>query len=510
MAWIETLRSAPACTQFATSRLLTDCQLHDNPSEFVMTHPDQNLEDVQNEYALKLALCEYVGAQHDHQIRPRAPPKCHAFLPSTEACGKRSWLWGKTEAPNDELCYQKATKSDLTQCLMTMQSSAQTWISYSNARSRAMHICHLSRRHIDKEQDLQLYKNFTVLVAKLRDSVYSSESMLQTMNDKMQEQLDDSRRSFEDIQRSTEDWMTFVKEAQRQFQRDLAQTEQGVRNVQLELESLHQRSIIQSTSLSANFDARMEVFLAKFMNALGHAQNNTIAKMTKDMDIYYQESKKERSDQLERYDAELQDVHEKGILALELQHKAIMESFDIIQKGLDNETLKVVVMSEKHDILGSKQDDSLTKAYTLVDVLGTLGSLAQGIVAMFETFSTIISSVKGIIVGMMLLTACFSTAYLFGNIIRKLTLKMLALLNGVCFIGYAISRSLSIPAMPGKSSETLAQVESTDNKSPWAQITIGIFLVACILMFHLKSFDFAPDFVAGDPNQVRLRFNRAA
>ncbi|KAF1977393.1 hypothetical protein BU23DRAFT_411966, partial [Bimuria novae-zelandiae CBS 107.79] len=304
MAWIENLHSAPACTQLASSKLVADCQLLDDPTEFAKVYPDQVLEYIQNEYALKLAMCEYVGAQH----ASRPPPKCHAFLPSKEACAKRSWLWGHTEpsGPGNELCYPKTTKTDLTQCLATMQSSPQTWTSYSNAMNRAMQICHLSRHHIEKEEALRLYKNLTLVVSKLHES----------------------------SQQAAESFTQFAQEAQRQHRDQLRETNQSLRSMQSEVAVLQQKANEHYNALNAKFESRMEASLATGVDVVTRNQADALAHFTANIGLVYQSLTKELSGQFERYNAELQEYHEKSMLAIQQQHKTAVQSFDIISTGM--------------------------------------------------------------------------------------------------------------------------------------------------------------------------------
>jgi hypothetical protein len=81
-------------------------------------------DDVKVEYAVKLANCEIVGAQPD---QPYAPQHCEVFIPSAEACIKRSW-WGRTQQQQSTQhlpCYPQASENDLHKCLKTLRSSPQ-------------------------------------------------------------------------------------------------------------------------------------------------------------------------------------------------------------------------------------------------------------------------------------------------------------------------------------------------------------------------------------------------
>ncbi|KAF2449361.1 hypothetical protein P171DRAFT_191029 [Karstenula rhodostoma CBS 690.94] len=482
-AWLEHLSSKPACTQLATSKLTIECQLLDNPSEFATTYPDQVLEDVQNEFALKLAICEFVGAQNHHS---KAPHKCHAFLPSHEACVKRSW-WGKAEAGTDELCYPKATKSDLQQCLTTMQASPQSWTSYSNARSRAMHICHLTRQHIETERAIQVHKNLTMVVAKMHDSVQPLASKMQSMNDQLQTYSDNFQQSFEKSQQAADEFTTFAKDAHKQHHDQLTETNEGFRNIRSELEASQRQIDEQYATLQHTLAENFKTSLAKNNEVMSQHQVDFLAQFGTTIDDFFQGKARELSEQLKTHKEELQEYHTRNILSLQQQHEATVQSLDILGTELSSANSDVNGLNEKIGCLKNDLDGSIAQIEIVNAGLGSLASMAQTagrLLGSFETF-IILFSIGGIMAGLLLLTKCVSGVPVIGKAAQKLVAIMLALL--ICSASaYTITRSLSRSFSLDTLVEVLHEARVFEGKLLTIKTTACIALIISAFLFVLR------------------------
>ncbi|KAL5374779.1 hypothetical protein DPSP01_011708 [Paraphaeosphaeria sporulosa] len=438
-AWLEHLSSKPACTQLATSKLTIECQILDNASEFAKSYPDQVLEDVHNEFALKLAICEFVGAQ-DHYSK--APPTCQAFLPSHEACVKRSW-WGKAEAITDELCYPKATKTDLQQCLTTMQALPQTWTSYSNARYRAMHICHLTRQHIETERAIQVHKNLTLVVAKMHESVQPLGSKMQSMNDQLNTFSDDFRRSLEQSQQAADKITTFANDAHKQYHDQLMETNEDLRNLRSGLEASQHHIDEYYAALQSRLYENFETSIAKNNEVMSLQQVDFLVQFSTGMDEFFQGKAMELSKQLKAHKEELQEYHTKNILALQQQHETTVKSLDILGTGLSSTSSEIDRLNDKISSLNSDLNGSIAKMEILNAGLGSLASVAQTagrLLGSFETFVTYFS-LGGIIVGLLLFIRSVSGVPFVDKAARKLTTLTLTLLV-FSASAYAIARRL--------------------------------------------------------------------
>ncbi|KAL5395078.1 hypothetical protein PMIN06_012513 [Paraphaeosphaeria minitans] len=439
-AWLEHLSSKPACTQLATSKLTVECQLLDKPSEFAQSYPDQVLEDVHNEFALKLAICELVGAQSQYT---KAPPKCQAFLPSQEACVKRSW-WGKAEVVTGELCYPKATKTDLQQCLTTMQALPQSWTSYSNARSRAMHICHLTRQHIETERAIQVHKNLTLVVAKMHDSVQPLASKMQSMNDQLDTFSNNFTRSFEQSQQAADEFTTFAKDAHRQYHDQLMETSEDLRNMRSEVEASQYQIDEHYSTLRSRMAENFQTSVAKNNEVMSQHQVDFLVQFSTTIDEFFQGKVMELSEQLNAHKKELQQYHTKNTLALQQQHETTVKSLDILGTGLSSATLEVDGLNDKIISLKKDLDGSIAQIEIVNAGLGNLASVAQTagrLLGSFETFITFLS-IGGIMVGLLLFTKSVSSVPVVGKAARKLITMTLALLISGAST-YAIMWSLS-------------------------------------------------------------------
>lgn len=425
-AWLEHLSSKPACTQLATSKLTTECQLLDNPSEFAKAYPDQVLEDVHNEFALKLAICEFVGAQNHYA---KAPPRCQAFLPSHEACIKRSW-WGRAEAVTDELCYPKATKSDLQQCLTTMQASPQSWTSYSNARSHAMHICHLTRQHIETERAIQVHKNLTLVVARMHDSVQPVASKMQSMQDQLDTFSDEFRQSFEHSQQAADEFTTFAKDAHRQYHEQLTETNKGLRSMRSEMEASQLQIDEHYATLQSKLAENFQTSVAKNNEVISQHQVDYLVQLSTTIEEFFQSKAMELSAQLNTHKEELQEYHTKNMLALQQQHETAVMSFNILDTGLFAASSEVDGLNAKIGSLKDDIDGSVAQIEIVNAGLGNLASVAQTAGSLLGSFEAFISfvSMGGVIVGLLLFTKSVSGLPLVGEAARKFITMTLALL----------------------------------------------------------------------------------
>lgn len=327
--WLDRLHSAPSCTQVAVKDLVADCKMLDNPSKFAQNHPDLYLDDVQNEFAIKLAICEISGAQGDR----RAPAKCHGFLPTTKACSKPSWpvwgMWSERAVPDDVPCYPKTTSRDRDQCFGTLRSSSQYWTSYSNAHIRAMNVCHISRVTIEKQMALQVHKNLTQIVSHVVSSVHDAASELKVMDDQRRSIF---REHLENIQQSMKEFMSFSKNVQSQSQMQFDETAKGLHNIRANLE---QQALDDYNSHKDRFEAHMGAVVERIDKTLENAQTNAIARLTSKLKSFALNVTHSWSQHINQYDSQLQDYHEKTQLAMQAQHKLCSQGIDSMRNEID-------------------------------------------------------------------------------------------------------------------------------------------------------------------------------
>ena len=149
---------------------------------------------------------------------------------------------------------------------------------------------------------------------------------------------------------------------------------------------------------------------------------------------------------MERYNAELQDYHDKNMLAIQQQHETQLKSFNILQTGIRSVTSSVEYLEDKTSILETELNNTMAKISTVNDGLGTLASMARTAGQLMDGFDTVLSyiAIAGIMLGLALFAGCISRVPLIGNAYRNFVMTILAFL--VCFASlHAICHLLSIP-----------------------------------------------------------------
>ncbi|KAF1950917.1 hypothetical protein CC80DRAFT_576301, partial [Byssothecium circinans] len=308
LSWINKLPTETSCVQLAAMKLMTECKLLDDPSEFAKLHPEIHLDDIKLEYAVKLAACEIAGAQPDqfhHTLQD-----CGVFLPSIEACSRRSW-WGRAQQqpPNQTPCYPEASEKNLHSCFKIIRSSPQYWTSYSNAKFRAANMCQLSRHAIEREKTIQLHKNLTLVTF---------------------------RRSSENVKQSTDQFRHFAEDARVEAQKERELTKQEMRSVQVEIGLVRDSFVADITAHNDKFNAHMDRALMKAVAAVKDGHGDTLAAIGAELQNFYQGLRHEGSELAVAMTAELQQYHEQALSALEIQHGAMIESYDVMSGNLDD------------------------------------------------------------------------------------------------------------------------------------------------------------------------------
>lgn len=149
---IQEMETSPACHQLATSTLINSCQSFSSlPGQDSARIMDSSLDEVRQEYAARLAVCELQG------IKSGIPRECTPFVASREACPNASprGFFRRTASPLDELkraCYPEFAPQQLKQCVDSLFDHGQRWTSYSNAQTNAIVICQASRGAVENGQ----------------------------------------------------------------------------------------------------------------------------------------------------------------------------------------------------------------------------------------------------------------------------------------------------------------------------------------------------------------------
>lgn len=148
------MRTHPSCNRLAASDLLTSCQSFKAHDELSKNDP-RLLDTIKSFYAARLALCELedAGTYLPDECIDIASHRHHDYKP----------VHLSERAPL------------LEPCLRTLESKPQWWTSYSNNRQNTAIMCEAARIEIDKEKQLETYRdlaNVTALVADMLNETY--------------------------------------------------------------------------------------------------------------------------------------------------------------------------------------------------------------------------------------------------------------------------------------------------------------------------------------------------
>ncbi|ORX95138.1 hypothetical protein BCR34DRAFT_594230 [Clohesyomyces aquaticus] len=179
---IHSMQSSPTCHRLAGLTLVNDCQsLKEAPSNISRNY-EAILEEVKSAYAARLAICELKGA------RAAIPRECEVLVPSSRACIKHRFSsFFSRSAESDELCYPDVSRAQFDRCLRALESKAQWWTSYSNARQNAVVMCYASRGGIERDQKLSLYESLAEVALDIESSLALA---AQEARGRLQEQLE--------------------------------------------------------------------------------------------------------------------------------------------------------------------------------------------------------------------------------------------------------------------------------------------------------------------------------
>jgi hypothetical protein len=445
LAWINKLPTETSCVQLAAMKLMTECKLLDNPSEFAKEFPEVHLDDIKLEYAVKLAACEIAGAQPDQPYH--ALQNCEVFLPSVQACTKRSW-WGRTQqqSPSQMPCYPEASENNLHACFKTLRASPQYWTSYSNAKFRATNMCQLSRHAIEREKTIQLHKNLTLVTFRLQSSLHNVDAQMRAVQAELKEYTEDFKRSNEDMKQSTDQFRKFSQDARKDAQQDREQTKQEMRSVQVEIGLVRDSIITDITSHNAKFNAQMDTTLTKAVAAVRDGHVDTLAAIGAELQSFYQGIRNEGSELAVSMNTELQQYHDKALEALHAQHGVMMESYHILSGGLDNANYKVDELKDKVDILDNQTDRSLAKIDLLDNRLDGIGTKFQSVERAFAFMDTMLGLGKtcGLVI---LILLALSSVFLAGRSLKTVAWTVLAL-STLGSLVYVLNRRVSLEPDP--------------------------------------------------------------
>ena len=137
---LTSMQASPSCNRLAAWTLLNSCQ---NIEGSAYDH-EGSLDDTKSIYAAQLAMCEISSTGLDLH------PECEMLKLTISNDGLRKPGGYSTDGKVNHRSQKKVGKRELSQCLRSLESRPQSWISYSNNRQNAVVMCQAARVDTDR------------------------------------------------------------------------------------------------------------------------------------------------------------------------------------------------------------------------------------------------------------------------------------------------------------------------------------------------------------------------
>ncbi|KAF1931414.1 uncharacterized protein M421DRAFT_2909 [Didymella exigua CBS 183.55] len=390
--FVVSMQTAPACTRMAASHLMNECKLLEHAPDFAKNRPQAYLDNVKTEYAAKLAVCELLSAQPPNNAIP--PLHCDILVPSSRACNKGGW-WSQAPTNTDRHCYPEHKEYQYSQCLKTLQSSPQYWTSFSNARQNAVVMCQASRDAIERENHLDIFKNWTQVMSAVSSSIQHTAEEYTSL---LQEQ-----KQFVDK----------LREAQSQFEKDAS--------------AVQDRALATAGNLDDKFHTFIETSISELITALATGQSAEIARVREELQVFSQDMIAENSQLAKSLTTELQQHHDRAIISLQINHQAQVESHEVLSGYMGDITTAATKINETADA-------SLTKIGNIEHRLDNLSSKAEHIARGFAFFSSLPQLITSLIRG---LVATVGALFIF-IVLYHFSRRLASYTAGACSAAYLL------------------------------------------------------------------------
>ncbi|RAR07968.1 nuclear membrane fusion protein kar5 [Stemphylium lycopersici] len=346
--FVVSMQTAPTCTRMAASHLMNECKLLEHAPDFAKARPEAYLDNIKTEYAAKLAVCELLIAQ---PVSPTAPAYCDILVPAAKHCAKGgSWWHARSEVVGDKQCYPKFNDYQYTQCLKSLQSTPQYWTSFSNARQNAVVICQASRDAIERENQLEIFKNLTQVLGGV------------TQN----------------MQKTTEEYEFLIRD-QRQYSEEARNSHQQLKK---DIQTVQETAVATAEALNSKFQAFMDASISDLIAALASNQNKEISRVHERMQEFSRDSMVENSRLVKYFTSELEQYHDQALRSLQTNHEAQVDSYQVLS----------TYMGAAQDIVhrtNKVADRSLSKVASIAQYLDVFESQTEHIAEGFAFLSAI-------------------------------------------------------------------------------------------------------------------------
>ncbi|KAF3006473.1 hypothetical protein E8E13_003744 [Curvularia kusanoi] len=388
--FLASMETASTCTRTAVSNIINECKHFEGAPGFEKGQSDAYLDNVKKDYAAKLAVCEWLGAQPPDEATP--PPNCNILVPSSRACSKSTW-WSRTPVNSNRLCYPEYTDSQFKRCFESLRAKSQHWTSYSNAGQNVVVMCQASRDAIERENHLEIFKNLTQVMGDVSSFTRNT------------------TEAYASLLREQTRFADELREAQAQLKQDASAAQVKALSTVSELDDKFQNLI--STSI------------VHLRTALADGQTAELIRIREKLQAFSLEMIVDTSQLVNALRTELQQHHDRAIDSLESNHHAQVHSYGILSGYMND-------ITEAANRINATSGKSLTIMDNMETRLDILSSKAETIFKGFAFFSSLsrlaASFVRGSIATIGAITILIS--------LYRFSARLATYLTGACSAAY--------------------------------------------------------------------------
>jgi hypothetical protein len=388
--FLASMETASTCTRAAVSHLISECKNFEGGSGSDKRQLDAYLDTVKKDYAAKLAVCEWLGAQPLDEATP--PHHCEILVPSSRACSKGHW-WFRTPANTNKLCYPEYSDRQFRTCFESLRAKSQHWTSYSNAGQNVVVMCQASRDALERENHLEIFKNLTQIMGDVSSNIQHT------------------TEAYASLLREQTQFADELREAQDQFKKDTA--------------AAPEKALSTVSELDDKFHSFIGNSISQLTTALADGQAAELVRIRKNLQDFSKDMVTENSHLVGALRTELQEHHERAIVSLELNHQAQVHSHMILSGFMSD-------ITHAANKINATSGESLTIIDNIENRLHTLSSKTENIVKGFAFFSGLARLAASMAQG---LIATIGALFIF-NLLYRLNRQLATYLLGACSAAY--------------------------------------------------------------------------
>lgn len=227
---VDSLNEQPACHQGAAVQLITSCQSVKQET-INRKLSSEKLEQMKSIYAARLANCE------QRQTGAADPLACSPIMAFSSVVHNDP----SSELPktSGRMSMEHISDAELTACVETLNSTPQSWTSYSNGRQQAESICDVSRTDVKIQEVINTVGIVVADMAKLHQGMINDidltalrqeaeKAWLVAFQQAREAELEDSSKAIQSNKIMFRKWMGDIREEFGDVARDSMQAASDV------------------------------------------------------------------------------------------------------------------------------------------------------------------------------------------------------------------------------------------------------------------------------------------